>query len=195
MNGFLWTMVVGLAGLVLMALPGLRRHGPRGGHPGSAAPRGHPGHAGHALGKGATATTVLRLLPEPRTVFSLLVLFGAFANVLEKNAHLTALVAGVVALVPALGIEVGVVAPLWRFFLRFGGKPSSPLEALLLEEGRAVTPFRNGRGLVEVVRDGRTVQLSARLPPELQTQEVKVGDKLRIDGVDPEHERVTVSVL
>ena len=64
-----------------------------------------------------------------------------------------------------------------------------------MSEATAVTPFRGGRGLVSVVRDGRLVQFSARLIDTQASLPVRVGDRLRIEDVDAARERVTVSVL
>ena len=75
------------------------------------------------------------------------------------------------------------------------GPPAPPLDAILLSEAVALVPFRNGRGIVSTNRDGRLIQLSARLRDEEASVPVKVGDRLRIEQVDAEHERVTVSLL
>jgi hypothetical protein len=72
---------------------------------------------------------------------------------------------------------------------------STPLDSLLFAEALAVMPFRNGRGLVSTVRDGRSVQLVAELRQDQAMLPVKVGARLRIEDVDASRERVTVSVL
>lgn len=216
---FLTIMVVGLVGLLVMALPAFSHHG------GGAHSLGHGGHAGHvahgALQAGPAAhplsahapghaaatpsalapahsqlpaASPLRFLPSPRLVFSLLAIYGAFANALLHAAHLSTLWAAVVALPPAAAVERFVVTPVWRLLFRFQGQPSSPLEVLVLSEASAVTPFRNGRGIVALVRDGRTVQFSARLVEAQAAQPVRVGDRLRVEDVDAQHERVTVSI-
>jgi hypothetical protein len=64
----------------------------------------------------------------------------------------------------------------------------------VLEEAKAVTPFRNGRGVVAVVRDGRMVQFSARLVERQSPVQVGVGDRLLVEDVDSGRERLTVSV-
>ena len=107
--------------------------------------------------------------------------------------HLPGLVVALVAVLPALLIERFAVTPLWNLVFRFQADPSSPLSALILEEASAVTPFRNGRGLVAVVRDGRLVQFSARLAAPQSGVPVRVGDRLRIEEVDSDRERLTVS--
>jgi hypothetical protein len=248
---FLTLMVVGLAGLVMMALPALGRlghghgHGPSvqigrgGGHgglhqgahggaalklgglrgagavlkgagakgaatsaaTGTAATSGAAAGAGQALARpDATAVETLpaaglsRFIPSPRLVCSFLALYGAFGNALVHAGHLSPLLAAFVAVLPAALVERFAVTPVWNLLFRFQGQPSSPLGELILTEARAVTPFRNGRGLVSLVRDGRLVQFSARLVEPQASAPVRVGDRLLVEEVDAEHERLTVSV-
>lgn len=218
---FLIVMCVGLVGLGAMAVPGLFHHGHMGhlGHtasshavhlhgPGPHAPHtGHPVAPGHptAPHPGAHVSShsahasdsghgLLRFVPTPRAIFSLLALYGAFGNVLALT-FASLWLAALLALVPALLVERLLLAPLWKLAFRFQGQPSSPLPALLMEQAHAVTPFRNGKGLVQVVRDGRSVQLSAHLIEGQALLPVHVGDTLRIEEIDPEHERVIVSLL
>jgi hypothetical protein len=211
---FLTLMVIGLAGLVVMALPALGGHG----HGHSAIAHHHGTHAdpvslrrvgdvfqgtlfhpkrGDAEPKGGTKSPARRWLgwlPSPRLVFSLLALYGAFGNALLHAAHLRPLAASLVAALPALLVERLLVTPLWNLVFRFQGKPSSPIEALVLEDAKAVTPFRNGRGVVAIVRDGRLVQFSAHLAEPTDATRVRVGDRLSVEAVDSEHEHVTVSL-
>ena len=180
---FLTLMVIGLAGLVVMALPALGGHG----HAHSATVPHHATHMepvslrrvgdvlqgtlfdrskGGAEPEAGTRPPTRRWLgwiPSPRLVFSLLALYGAFGNALVHAAHLRPLAASLLAALPTLIVERLLVTPLWNLVFRFQGKPSSPMEALVLEDAKAVTPFRNGRGVVAVVRDGRLVQFSAHL--------------------------------
>ncbi len=93
----------------------------------------------------------------------------------------------------AVGLEWAIVGRLWRFAMRFEGQPSSPMETLLYEEVEAVTAFRNGKGMVRAVKDGRSVQLMARLDEVQEGDAVRTGDRLRVLDVDPENERVTVT--
>jgi hypothetical protein len=199
---FLTLMVIGLAGLAVMALPAL------GGHGGGSAHAGHHAWGGGRtlgllkardarsdLGVGPTlASAGLRFLLSPRIVFSLLALYGAFCNALEHAAHLRPAAAALAGVLPALLVERFAVLPLWNLAFRFQGQPSSTLGALVLEEAKAVTPFRNGRGVVAVVRDGRLVQFSARLVERQGLLRVGVGDRLIVEDVDPGRERLTVSV-
>jgi hypothetical protein len=196
---FVVLMVIGIAGLVVMALPAVAGHG-----------HAHPGH-GHWLAPRhapsprpttkiipadpASTTSLLRFLPSPRAIFTTLALYGAFGNALVHAAHFAFAIAALCAMVPALLVEYFAVRPVWNLIFRFQGQPSSPLEHLVCAEARAVVPFRNGRGIVSTVRDGRVVQLSARLRDDDAPIAVKVGDRLRIEDVDAQRERVTVSLL
>jgi len=143
----------------------------------------------------AAPSGIVRWLPSPRGVFTALALYGAFGNALVDAFHLTPLVAALAALMPTLLVERFVVRPLWNLVFRFQGRPSASLDQLILAEAVAVVPFRNGRGIVSTNREGRVVQLVARLCDEQTMLNVKVGDRLRIEEVDAKHERVTVSVL
>jgi hypothetical protein len=128
-------------------------------------------------------------------VFSVCALYGALGNALVRAAHLRVAIAVPIALLAALLVERALVRPLWNLMFRFQGQPSSPLEALLFTEARAVVAFRNGRGVVSVVRDGRMVQLAAELCEGEAALPVHVGDRMQIEAVDAARERVTVSLL
>lgn len=218
MSIFLILMVMGLTGMVMLALPGLFRSAHIGGH--------HVGHAGHHVGgargvhggqlprghaagqmargqgaqqgnqaaAGSVPRGVAGMLPSPRTVFSFLAMYGAFGYALVEAAHWHTLQAGLVALVPAWLLERYLVSPLWNALFQFQAAPCSPLEDLTFCEAEAVTPFANGRGIVRVVRDGRMVQFSARLSEEQANMPVRVGDKLKVEEVDRAHERLTVTL-
>lgn len=212
---FLVLMIVGIIGLVLMAIPGLNHHG-HAGHisaHGASHGLGHStashiaattarmgGRTGTPTGIGAkevssaSATGLLRWIPSPRVVFSLLTMYGGFGIALMDGAHLSKTLAALLAIVPAALVEKFAVAPYWNMLMTFEGIPSSPLEELTFSEAEAVTPFRNGKGMVTVNRDGRAVQFRATLPDDQCSVPVRVGDKLRIEQVDAEHERVTVSL-
>ena len=218
---FLTLMVVGLVGLVMMALPVFRHHGHAHAASGHAAaghaaigragatPRlgGRAGGSAIVVGRSGTAAGaevipadaahegLLRFVPSPRAICSVLALYGAFGNALVHAGHLRFASAALLAALPALLVEYFAVRPVWNLLFRFQGQPSSPLDALLMCEAQAVVPFRNGRGLVSVVRDGRVVQLAATLREDHAALPVKVGDRLRIEDVDARRERVTVSVV
>ncbi len=99
------------------------------------------------------------------------------------------------AVLPALLIDRLFTRRLRSLLRWLLGQPSSPLDELIYAEAEAVVPFRNGRGLVAVDRDGRRVQLAARLRADQITLPVRVGERLRIDDIDARHERVTVSLF
>ena len=125
----------------------------------------------------------------------MLALYGAFGNALFETLHLTIVLAALAALFPTLLVERFAVRPLWNLLFRFQGQSSGRLEELIFGEARAVSAFRNGRGIVSTNREGRLVQLRARLCDAQATLPVKVGDRLRIEDVDATRERVTVSLL
>jgi hypothetical protein len=195
---FLTLMVIGLAGLAAMALPALGRHGAAGHH----SLAGHVAHLapGRASALAAASTAIVHkpplthFLPSPRVVFSTLALYGAFGDVMLA-AHLALGWAALAALVPTILVERFAVTPLWRVLFRYQGEPSAPLAAIVMSEATAVTPFRRGRGIVSLVREGRSVQFSARLIEAQVGMPVHVGDRLRVEDIDPERERLTVSIL
>ena len=215
---FLILMVVGLVGLIAMAIPAFAHGHALSGH-GAAHGIGHGlGHGGAGHGglhaaltpapggaRGVAAQLLIpadpaqhsrwRFVPSPRAVFSVLALYGAFGNAGVHAFHLALPLAALAAALPALLVEWTLVRPLWRMLFRLQASESSPLEQLALSEAEAVVPFRNGRGIVSTVRDGRRVQLSACLRSDQIAVPVRVGDRLLIEEVDAARERVTVSVF
>jgi hypothetical protein len=216
---FLMLLVIGLFGLALMALPAFNRHGGLGHGHGAAHGLGHGAAHGHALGHGAHAPHALpphavsnaltnktqlpadvahsgklALIPSPRAIFSTTALYGAFGNALLHAAHLPMTIAVVGAILPALLVERLLIRPLWNAAFRNQAMPSSAFEALVLCDARALTAFRNGKGLIETTRDGRRIQLSARLREDQRSLPVAVGAALIIEDVDAAKERVTVAV-
>jgi hypothetical protein len=213
---FLTMMVVGLVGLVMMAVPAFGRHhhlppvqgpqhagsGPGGSHVPAAGAGVAPGHPSATpalrssqIGLATAPRGTRRFIPSPRAVFSVLALYGAFGNAIVHAAHLTAGSAALIAIGPALCAEWSLIRPVWNLMFRFKADASSPLEELILAEAQAVVPFRNGRGLITTVRDGRRVQLNARLCDRHAALPVAFGQRLRIEDVDARRERVTVSLL
>jgi hypothetical protein len=205
----------------MMALPAFRHghgvlhghgalhgHGTSAGHGGPAAVHGHGVHqhavAPHDAGnRGASdqlvpadpaRETALRFLPSPRSIFSALAVYGAFGNAAVHAFHLSFTVAAWASAVPALLVEWLLIKPVWNVLFRFQGSASSPLGDLVLTEARAVVSFKNGRGVVSTIRDGRQVQLVAQLRSDQTALRVNVGDRLLIEHVDAARERVTVSI-
>ncbi len=215
MSLFLVLMIAGMFGMALMAIPAFGRHSHGvGGHghlpsaPHAALPTAHGasllprGGANMPAAHGAqpngavpgTGAGVSRWLPSPRIVFSIMAAYGAFGYALVEAFHTPLTLAYVAALLPAVLLERLALTPLWNFLLGFQGTPSTPVEHLVMAEAHAVTPFRNGKGIVRVVRDGREVQFSAALPPAQAMLPVRVGDKMRVEEVDPDGEHLQVSI-
>ncbi len=200
MQTFLVIMVGGLAGLVLMALPVFGRHAH---HPGVGHVGVHTGHLPttpvHGAAHSGTHTGSVRSsggllrLTQPRVIFSFAALFGAIgygACMMGTSPGLGA----ILAIVPAALLERLVVNRVWNMLMGFQGRPASPMTDLTFESATALTNFHNGKGIVQVIRDGRAVQLTAHLSPDQIALPVNVGDTLRIEEVDATHERVQVTL-
>ena len=136
---------------------------------------------------------LMHYLPEPRIMLTVIALFGAFGNVLAHLTRLGLLLQLAGAVVLAVLVEWLMVGRIWRLALQFTGEPSSPLEMLLLQEVRAVTVFKNGKGILLAERDGRAMQLTAQLIEEDRKDPIRVSGSLTVEGIDPERERVIVS--
>ena len=149
----------------------------------------------HQLVVATTAVSGRRFIPSPRAVLSWCALYGAFGNALVHAGHLGFAAAALGAIVPTLLVERVLLRPVWNFLFRSQAAPSGPLEQLILSECEAVVPFRNGRGLIATIRDGRQVQLSAQLCDHDAARAVSFGQRLRIEDVDARRERVTVSLI
>lgn len=213
---FLILLVIGLVGLTAMAVPAFgHSHGALSGHGGHGVGHASHGAAAHGPSVGghganvnapsargalehlvpadAARPTGWRFVPSPRALFSVLAVYGAFGNAGLHAFHLSFLVSALAAVWPALLVERVLVRPLWNLVFRLEAQACSPLEQLVLTEAQAVTPFRNGRGMISTLRDGRRVQLVASLRQDQQSLPVKVGERLLIEDVDAANERVTVS--
>jgi hypothetical protein len=187
MTPFGFSLVVGGAGLLTMAVGGLGRHS-------------HGGHHAHFGGKGGRAaragSSFLAALTSPRVIFSLLIGFGATGLLLQRVIAGTALIA--VAVIGALVFERLLVTPLWNQMMRFASDPAETLESSIAGEVRAVTSFdANGCGLVAVELDGQITQVLATLRPEDRAAgvHVRTGDRLRVEDVDAARNRCTVSPI
>ena len=207
---FLAFIVIGLVGILLMALPAFSQHGGLGHGHGVGHALGHTAHAPHALSAHGVGTALAdkslvpaevghtgrlgQLIPSPRTIFSMAALYGAFGNALVHAAHLPTGTAAALAVVPALLVERVLLRPLWTFVFRHQAPPSTAFAALVLAEARALTTFTNGRGLIETTRDGRRIQLLAHLREDQRAVAVEVGTQLVIEDVDATTEGVTVVV-
>ncbi len=158
MSIFLALLIIGMTGLVFMAIPAFTHHG--GGHEiahdvhlhvnHGSVPHAHAGHLTHGgheahlhhatehsgTGHGAWGG----LVPSPRTLFSLLALYGAFGQAIEQLTSLPLWGAAVISLFPTYLFERFVVTPLWFYLLSFSAEPTPELETLTQETAEATTP-------------------------------------------------------
>ena len=216
MDPYWFTVVLGGVGLLAMAGAGVAHfsgggahsaHGHAGqshdvhigaGHTaahGHVVPVGARSHHGHGS-RSSGAKSLLLSLMSPRVFFGLLFGFGVTGVLVHP--FLAGALVPVAAIAGALVLEFGVVAPMWRFFLRFGSKPAQTFDSALMSEARATSSFDgNGEGLVVVEVDGHVVQCLGRLRDADRALGVRVraGDVLRVEDVDSARQRCTVSYV
>jgi hypothetical protein len=217
MDLYISSLLLGAAGLGVMALGGLGHRG--GGHAGSAA-HGHghvtghghgsaTGHvhgvkhlghvqaAGHAASARDAMSNTLWTITSPRFLFSLLLGFGTAGELLRPVLGGPLLLAAAVA--GGVLFERVIVSPLWNLAMRFASAPAVTLESSVADEATAVTSFdANGQGIVSLEVDGQVVQILATLSPDdraLGAARVRAGQRVRIDEVDAEQNRCTVSLI
>ncbi len=219
MDPYIISLLIGGAGLGVMAASGLAHHGHDGGsahghghghahgHSGGqagshAASNGHhaghtPGAHGHAHhhGEGGAARVAMSLM-SPRFLFSVLLGLGLTGVLLQRA------LAGPVLLAVAIGggviFERALVRPLWDLLMRFASKPALTLESCVTDEATAVTTFdARGQGIVSVELDGQIIQLLATLQSADRAVggRVRAGARVRIEEVDTAQNRCTVSLL
>jgi len=218
------TLLLGAAGLVVMALGGIGRHaggarhsgvGHQAGHNLGGARHGganHAGHAGHGhaghnhaahahagpsaphLGFRQAAARTLWTFASPRVLFSLFLGFGTSGSLFRPVLPEPLLL--VTALFGAVVFERAIVGPLWSATLRFASEPAATLESSVTDVATAVTSFdANGQGIVALEVDGQVVQVLGTLQSvdrELGVS-VRAGQRVRIESVDAERNRCTVS--
>lgn len=209
------SLLLGAAGLGVMALGGLGHRGHAGsgarGH-GHAAGHGHgnaaghvhgvkhPGHAtgaGHASAARDAMSNALWTITSPRFLFSFVLGFGLVGELLRPVLGGPLLLAAAVA--GAVLFERVLVSPLWNFTMRFASAPAVTLESAVSDEATAVTSFdANGQGIVSLEVDGQVVQILATLRPDdraLGAARVRAGQRVRIEDVDAAQNRCTVSLI
>jgi hypothetical protein len=133
---------------------------------------------------------------SPRFLFSLCLGFGMVGVVLRPMLGGPLLLGA--ALVGGVIFERLLVSPLWNFTMRFASTPATTLESSVSDEATAVTSFdANGQGIVSFEVDGQVVQILATLQPNdrLLGTRVRAGQRVRIEDVDAEKNRCTVSIL
>jgi hypothetical protein len=218
MDLYISSLLLGATGLGAMALSGLGNRGhanaPGHGHGsgnsvgGHGTAHGHVGHApvghahsvhGHGLAhlSGSLASRAIWSITSPRFLFSFALGFGVagqlFRSALGGPALLAAAIGGGVL------FERLLVAPLWNLAMRFASQPAQTLESAITDEATAVTSFdANGQGIVSIEVDGQVQQILATLSANdrvLPGARVRAGQRLRIEEVDAERNRCTVTLL
>lgn len=213
MDLYTFSLALGAAGLVVMALGGLGHHTGHVGHmshaPGPGNTLSGPGHHGaplssHGHGHAHQSHDASHVTPQgklwallsPRVLFSFLVGVGA-SGLLLSHWLFEPLVA-VGALAGGTLFERYVVTPIWNGLLRFASEPAQTLERAVFEVAQAVTDFdAQGQGLIAVELDGQLVQVLGILRPEERSIGVRVrrGGRVRIEEVDAVRNRCLVSSL
>ncbi len=220
MDLYISSLLLGATGLGAMALSGLGNRGHSAGHGGHGGQSGHAigGHAhglhvhtghGHSVANAAhshhvaahlvqnAASRTFWSLMSPRFLFSFALGFGVAGQVFRP------VLGGPVLLAAAIGgavlFERLLVSPLWNFAMRFASEPARTLESAVTDEATAVTAFdANGQGIVSIEVDGQVQQILATLSANdrlLPGARVRAGQRLRIEDVDAERNRCTVTLL
>jgi hypothetical protein len=134
-------------------------------------------------------------ITSPRILFSVFLGLGTTGIVLRPV--LGGVFLALAAFVGGVAFERVLVTPLWNFTMRFASRPALTLESAISEEATAVTNFdANGQGIVSIELDGQVVQILGTLAAadrELGAR-VPAGTRVRIEDVDTERNRCTVSV-
>jgi hypothetical protein len=204
MDLYTFSLILGVAGLLIMALQGIggghgdSGHGHDAGHGHAADAHSHShsdshshSHSHSGIGK------FLWSFASPRVWFSVALGFGLAGRALRPVFD-----GGILLLVAAVGLgiifEWALVRPLWNLAFKFASKPALSLETAVEDEGTAVTAFdRNGQGIVAIDLDGQVVQLLATLRADDRAlgAAVRAGDRVRIADVDSARNRCTVALL
>jgi hypothetical protein len=220
MDLYISSLLLGAVGLGAMALSGLGRghsdahgHGDGAGHGGHSVAHGHA-HLGHAHGghghgqhgdsahghtshlSDSLASKAFWSIMSPRFLFSFALGFGAAGELFKSALGGPALFAAAVG--GAVLFERLLVSPLWNFTMRFASAPATTLESAITDEATAVTAFdANGQGIVSLEVDGQVHQILATLKASdrLPGTRVRAGQRLRIEDVDAERHRCTVTLL
>lgn len=196
---------LGAAGLGAMAVSGHWHRGDptvaRGidhqlGAPGPTSSLAHHGDPSHALLGAVIPAGGPKLWSwlSPRSLFGLLVGAGAGGSaVATLGREPWPLVAAVAC---GLAFELLVLAPLQRWLLGFGSRPARTLETALFDHAIAASRFdARGHGIVSLELDGHVVHVLGVLRAEegMHAAEIRPGDPMLVEAVDPELNRCTVS--
>ena len=188
---FLTAMVLGLVGLIAMAVLGLshgRHHGQHSSHGHHEVGIGHNHHAhgthqhsSHSHGSSEhNALGQLLIFLSPRAIFSLALGFGAVGMTVS---FLPQFLAVIVAGAGAILFERLLVQPYWNAMFKFASTPAKNLESVKGALATANTNFdANGQGLIELELDGQVRQVLGTLKDK--TSGVTRGQQIRIDAVN-----------
>ena len=134
---------------------------------------------------------------SPRFLFSFFLGFGAAGLIVRPLAGGAILAAA--SVFGGVVLEWLLVLPLWNFSMRFASTLAATLESAIADEATAVTAFdANGQGIVSIEVDGQVVQILATLQPDhraLAGPRIRAGQRVRIEEVDAERNRCTVSLI
>jgi nitrous oxidase accessory protein NosD len=133
---------------------------------------------------------------SPRFLFAGLLGFGLVGMSLQSWLGGTVLLLAAIA--GAIVIERAVVNPLWKLALRFASNPATTLDGAIESDAVAVSNFdRNGQGIIAVEVDGHIQQVLATLTvaDRAAGARVRAGQRVRIEEVDSERQRCSVSLL
>ena len=178
-----------------------------GGHGGHVAHGGGGGHAGHTIGDAnaahggheshGMAGRTMWAITSPRFLFSFCLGLGTAGLLARPFLGGPFLLAA--AIVGGVFFERALVSPLWNFLMRFASAPATMLESAVSDEATAVTSFdANGQGIVSLELDGQVVQILATLRRDdraLGGGPIRAGQKVRVEEVDAEKNRCTISLI
>ena len=220
MDLYISSLLLGAIGLGAMALSGVgsrghsnaHGHGDGGGHAGHGGGHVHGGHGhgpgqhgrgepahgahGHSHFSDSLAGRTFWSITSPRFLFSFALGFGAAGELFKSTLSGPLLLA--IAIAGGVLLERLLVSPLWNFTMRFASEPATTLESTITDEATAVTSFdANGQGIVSLEVDGQVHQILATLKASdrLPGTRVRAGQRLRIEDVDAERNRCTVTLL
>jgi hypothetical protein len=152
----------------------------------------HAQHAAHADHDGWRSNVWSWL--SPRVLFNFLVGFGATGLIVERLVG--PVLALPIAVAGGVAFEALVVRPIFNSLFRFESSPAQTLESALMSEGRAVTGFdAKGHGLISLELGGEVVQVLGTQLREERAAGVRIraGDAVRIEEVDGARNRCKVS--
>lgn len=221
MDLYIFTLVLGAAGMAAMAFLGFTSSHGGGAHhghdtaghelhgvgahhtltpthaAGHVVPHGHNGvhsHAANASHQHTDWKSGVWSWLSPRVLFNVLVGFGATGLLVERFTG--PFLALPIAVIGGIAFESVIVRPIFNSLFRFESQPAQTLEAAIMSEGKAVTGFDvNGNGLIALELGGEVVQVLGTLTPSEQSAGVRIraGDIVRIEEIDSVRNRCTVS--